>query len=296
MAAIRQLRLYVRVAERLSVSQAAADLSVPQSTATRWLSDIEEEFGAKFLNRSTRRLSLTGAGSKFLQHAVLLIEQDKAIRDELLGSGSQKPGKLIVGAPTGFGTWVVLDSLSTFKQRNPLTTVELRLSEKFSDVVAEGLDVSIRIGALAENRLVARRLGALAEVLVCHADLAKGVDRDSPSAVERLPWVRLSALRHDTGVELRQRRASLRLRIEPWLWVDNVVALRQSLVLGAGASLIHRYAVESDLANGTLVPLLPEWELPKWPVHAIRAGGKPNPIADAFATHLKRVIQRQSTG
>jgi DNA-binding transcriptional LysR family regulator len=290
MSTIKQLQLFVRVARRLSLSKAAADLAVPQSTATRWLTDLEEEYGAQLIVRSTRQMRLSEAGEKFVQYAVDLIEREEMIRAGLspLRKGGQI--KLTIGAAGGFGTWVVLPTVIEFQKRNPEITVDLRLTETFVDVVAEGLDFAIRIGALDDSRLIAKKLGSLREIMVCRADIAAHIDKNSPSDVERLPWLRLSALRRGAEVEIRRRGTSRKMNVEPRLMIDTVVGLREALLLGGGVSLIHRYAVESDIAEGKLIQLLPDWSLPPWPVSAIRVAGRPQPCAAAFLAHLQQVM------
>ncbi len=103
--------------------------------------------------------------------------------------------------------------------------------------------------------------------------------------------MRLLALRDGAAVNLVRGSARERLEIRPRLWIDSVTALRQALLTGAGASLIHHYAIAAELARGDLVQLLPAWRLPDWPVFAVTPAGHRDPRAAAFTRQLKRHLR-----
>ncbi len=183
---------------------------------------------------------------------------------------------------------MVLPVVSAFQRDNPDLVVELRLADRYIDIIAEGADLAVRIGRQDDSRLVAARLTDLPEVIACHPDLAAGIDTNNPRQVEALPWVRVLALRDGPAVNLSRGSAKERLDIQPRLWIDSVTALRQALLTGAGASLIHRYAVTADLERGDLVQVLPAWRLPNWPVFAVTPAGRRDPRVTAFSRRLKR--------
>jgi DNA-binding transcriptional LysR family regulator len=286
------LRLFVRVADRRSISQAARDLAMPQPTASRWLAQLEKYFGQALFHRSTRLITLTHAGERCLAYARDALEKELALRDALSGSKQGWDGKLTISAPTAFGTWVVLPAVCGFKREHPRLAVDLRLSDRYADMISEGIDISLRIGQLDDSQLVASRVLSLREVIACHPDLAAGVDRDDPSQVQGLPWIRFSGLRDSQSVELRRDGKALQLKVRPAFWIDNIVALREAMLRSVGASLIHHYAVADDIKTGRLVQLLASWRLSSWPVSIVTQPGRRNPRAAAFSAHIKRHLRK----
>jgi DNA-binding transcriptional LysR family regulator len=292
MPSLDHLRLFVRVADRRSVSQAARDLAMPQPTASRRLGQLEDYFGQPLFHRSTRSITLTHAGERCLAYARDALEKELTLRDALSGSKQGWDGKLTISAPTAFGTWVVLPAVCAFKQEHPHLAVDLRLSDRYADMISEGIDVSLRIGQLEDSQLVASRVLSLREVIVCHPDLAADIDRNDPKQVQGLPWIRFSGLRDTQSVELRRDGKALHLKVRPAFWIDNIVALRETMLQSVGVSLIHRYAVADDIKAGRLVHLLPGWQLPRWPVSIVTPYGRRNPRVAAFSAYIKRYLRK----
>jgi DNA-binding transcriptional LysR family regulator len=285
------LRLFVRVAERHSVSRAADDLAIPQPTASRWLANLEDDYGQALLRRSTRQIALTDAGEKFLAYAREALDRELALRQALASSGKGWQGRLTIAAPSSFGTNIVLPAIAAFQRDHRDLVFDLRLSDAYSDVVAEGVDIAVRIGRLSDSQLVVTRIAELAEIIVCHPELVAGIDRNDARQVERLPWIRFSGLRDGQTVPIERGDTHDRLNIVPRLWVNSVAALRQAILDRGGASLIHAYAMASDIETGDAVRLLPRWRLPMWPVNLVFPAGRRDPRAAAFAAHLKRYVR-----
>jgi DNA-binding transcriptional LysR family regulator len=288
---IDRLRLFVRIAERLSLSRAAEDLDIPQPTATRWLRSLESEYGRPLLRRTTRRITLTDAGLKMLAYAREVLAREVELRHALSGSDRGLRGKLTLGAPATLGTLVVLPIVTAFQSDNPELEIDLQMTERISDLVAENIDLTVRIGRVTDQQLVRLSVTTLTEAIACHPELAIGIDRNDPAHVERLPWLRLSGLRDGPAVHVRRNQTTVALAIEPRLWLDTGLSVREALLLRAGASLIHRYSIAPDLARGDLVELLPGWQTPTWPVSIVMPPGQRDPRVQALARYLRRSLR-----
>jgi len=154
---LQELTVFVRVGETGSFTRAARDMNLSQPSISRIVGELEARLGVKFLLRTTRRLTLTAAGEKFLERAPdILAELDDA-EDAARGVDSLR-GTIRVALPVVFGTREVIPRLPAFLDRHPLLRMELRVSDLYQDLVAEGVDVAIRLGKLSDSTFGGRRL------------------------------------------------------------------------------------------------------------------------------------------
>jgi DNA-binding transcriptional LysR family regulator len=267
-ASLQQLRTFLRIVERGSLSAAARDLGTTQPTVSRQLQELETAYGCALVIRTTRALRVTDAGKMVYEQARLMVQSDDILRERLMGDNAQVEGHIRIAAPSGFGAFVIASFCGRFVERYPGATLELCLSDSQSDLISEGIDVAIRIGKLADSSLFARPLAILEEVLVSHPGcLDSPVVR--PADLQTVPWIAFSGLLDGDDVHLERRGRRQKVRVTPRLRIDQIVGHREALLAGAGAGLIHRYAVDGDIRDGRLVQLLSDWRLPEWPVHAV---------------------------
>ena len=147
---------FVRVAEASSFSEAARRLGVSKSAISKQIAALEGRLGARLLNRSTRKLSLTEAGRRFYERAArILAEADEAAL-EVARQAEAPRGRLRVNAPMTFGVMHLGRAVAEFLAREPEVEVELVLDDRYVDLVEEGVDVAIRIADLPDSSLVAR--------------------------------------------------------------------------------------------------------------------------------------------
>lgn len=141
-----------------SLSAAARALDITPPAATMRLAAMEKRIGARLLNRSTRKISLTAEGELYLQHASRLIEELRELDELVSGSGSTPRGLLRVNAPLGFGRTVIAPLVSAFTARHPEVEVLLELTDRPVDLIDKGFDLAVRFGELPDNRINARRI------------------------------------------------------------------------------------------------------------------------------------------
>lgn len=266
-AAFPLLRCFVRVIERGSISAAARDLGMTQPTVSRQLRDLENAYGAVLAIRTTRALRLTEAGRLVYTQARLTLQADEVLRERLQLDAREVKGRIQIAAASAFGTLVLTAYCSRFARRYPDVTIDLRLTDRDVDLVGEGMDLAVRIGKLSDSSLFAKPLAMLEEVIVCHPSIVQAVGR--PKDLSKLPWTVFSGLKESFAIRLKRRGRTEQVKVRPRMFTDQILAHRQALLAGAGAGLIHRYAVDADLQQGHLVRLLPDWELPAWPTHAL---------------------------
>ena len=174
------LRTFVSVVEAGSFNRAAEHLEASAAAVSRRVSGLENALGVKLLNRTTRQVDLTEAGRQFYADVVNIIASLEEAEEKIQSGRETIKGNLRIAAPLSFGIGRIAPILPIFMKRYPELKVHLQLEDRFTDLVAEGIDVAIRIGALKDSTLVATRLGSIPRVfcaspeyLASHGDVLK---------------------------------------------------------------------------------------------------------------------------
>lgn len=157
-ASFSELEFFVLLNRLGSLSAAARALDITPPAATMRLAAMEKRIGARLLNRSTRRISLTSEGEIYLQHATRLIEELRELDEVVSGNRRAPRGRLRVNAPLGFGRSVIAPLVSAFTARYPEVEVQLEVTDRPIDLIDQGFDLAIRFGELPDTRINARRI------------------------------------------------------------------------------------------------------------------------------------------
>ena len=268
------LAAFVRTIETGSFSDAARLLGASPSAVSKSVARLEARLGVRLIQRSTRTLALTAEGALYFERVAPLI-QALADAEQALRTPDDVSGLLRVAAPSDLGRTVFAGWAERFARAHPRLKLELGIADRQVDLIREGYDVAIRVGALLDNRLTARRLTVLQPVLVAApAYLAR---RGQPA--ERADLAEHACLRYLTPAGPF-----------PWTWADGSslvpdgpfdtndgVVLRQAALAGAGIAQLARIAVADDLAAGRLDIVLPHLPMPGLEVHALHAYGRQAP-------------------
>lgn len=266
-----ELAVLIAVVEQGSLVGAARRLRRSPPAVTRALSALERRVGARLIERTTRRLSPTGAGRALAEESRALL----SAYDEAVAEISPAPirGPLRVTAPVQFGKRHVAPLVTAFLQKFPQTQVELVLNDRYLDLIDEALDVAVRIGALSDSSLLVRRVGEVRRLVVASPDyLAR---RGTPAKPAELA-AHDTIFSTSTNAELLEWRFGSRgrtrvVRLSPRLLVNDVDARLAAARAGQGIVRVLSYQVAEDLAAGTLVRLLRTHEPPPLPVQLVAA-------------------------
>lgn len=261
---------FVAVCETESLTGAARRLGLSPSVMSRLIAALESRLGTRLFNRTTRSLSLTDAGARYLDRARrILADVDEAER--MAQSERTEPsGRLSVTAPLIFGRLHVAPLLARFIERHPKVSVELNLADRFVNLVEEGHDLAIRIGHLPDSQLIARRFGETRRALVASpAYLARA---GIPRHPDELP-------RHDTIAFLpgtppfdwhfREADADLRVRPVPRFVTNGGDTAIAMALDGVGIARVLFYQVKDAIAEGHLVEVLAPFAPDLMPIHAV---------------------------
>jgi len=270
------LLLFARVMEAGSFSRAAERLHLPKSTVSRRIAALEERLGEKLLQRSTRRLALTDFGQGVLEHArVVASEVDGALALAL--HRQQRPrGRLKVSMPGDFAQQALPDMLSRFVRDNPEVQLELDLSPRRVDLIAEGFDLAIRMGTLPEDsQLAARRLALIGTGLYASPGyLALHGEPQLPEALSSMHGLMILS-RHGDAQPWKLRRAK-GTDWEHWEGLPQLKTLVNApdmllrmACADVGITAVGAHFAQPFVDRGELVRVLPAWELPPVPCWAV---------------------------
>jgi LysR family transcriptional regulator for bpeEF and oprC len=191
------MRVFVRVADRGSFAQAAEEMELSRPVVSAQVAALEKHLGARLLNRTTRRVSLTTDGAEFLRRCRRIFDELRDAEETLRQSRSKPQGKLRVDVPVAFGRYLLLPALPEFTRRYPDIELDVRLNDRIVDLVADQVDVALRVGPVRQSGMVARRIAQM-RLVTCAAP-AYLADHGTPQTPDDLRGHRLLGLVSPSG-------------------------------------------------------------------------------------------------
>ena len=289
------IAVFIAVADHGSFAAAARRLGRSPASVTRAVADLESRLGVRLLTRTTRAVSTTEAGQRFLGGAKRVLADLDEIERAAAGQGTAPRGELRLTAPILFGRLHVLPIVTEFLDRCPEVRAALALVDRPVDLVEEGLDVAVRIGALGESSAVATRVGALRRIVVASPDyLARRGTPQRPADLSDHDVVAFSGI---AGVEhwvFREAAGDVNLAIRPRLVVSTAEAAIDTARAGFGLTRVLSYQAAEDVARGALLRVLPGYEGDEVPIHLVYPGGRhPPPKLRAFLDFTTPRLRRR---
>ncbi|TPW29193.1 LysR family transcriptional regulator [Martelella alba] len=283
-------RVFVAAVETGSFAGAGERLGISGKLASKYLAALEDRFGARLLQRTTRRLGMTVAGERLYQRLPGWLDTLEDIRNDIKNDGRGLSGTLRISAPVTFGEMHVLNSLAAFRSLHPDLTIDLRLSDAYADLAAEGVDLAIRIGQLQNSALIARKIGHTALVLVAAPEYLE--KHGTPLRIEELAdhsCIRDTNMRTPGGTwPLMNKGETVRIRVGGHFLVNSARSVRELCLAGEGVALAPDYAVSRAIEDGRLIRILPDSAGPGLDIHAVYLDGRRMPRrVRAFLDHLK---------
>lgn len=252
------INAFAKVVEAGSFAGAAERLGVSVSSVSRQVSELEAHLGARLLNRTTRRLSLTEAGRAFHEHSVQLLA-DLEEAEASAGAGTVVPrGTLRISCGVSFGVMYIAPAVGAFMAKFPPLRLDIELSDRIVDLVDEGFDAAVRIGAIGGQNLVGRRVGSTR--LVCCASSAYLARHGEPRTPEDLArhvcLLYQYAPQRDTWSFTDRSGAERKVRVSGSVYANNGAFLAVLARDGIGIAYEPDFIVGPDVHAGRLVPIL----------------------------------------
>lgn len=269
------MKTFVRVAELGSLSAAARELGLTQPAVSQQMAALERHLNMRLLHRSTRQLALTDSGEAYYQRARHILQSVDEAEEAVAGLAASVQDNLRVHAPVGFGQMHLTPMLIDFQRQHPDLTVEFILDDRFADLVAEGVDVAIRFGALASSGLVARKLATFERILVASPDyLARHGSPLLPEELSEHRHVRFIWSPQGEAVPLIGPEGPIVVPVKSGFLANNAFVLNQALCAGVGIGGAQVPLVQPFLDDGTLVRVLPAYRYAPMDMHVVYASAK----------------------
>lgn len=286
------LETFARIVSAGSLSAAARELDLSLSVVSKRLAHLESRLGVRLLHRTTRQQTLTDDGAQF--HAQVLrilaeIERAETLMSDRRGTVN---GMLRVTAPGELGRVRIVPLVAAFQRQHPALTVQLMLTDTIVDLLAQDIDVAVRIGSLADSTMIARELAPNHRVLCAAPSYV--ATHGLPAHPADLRAHRCIVLGDQPRTEWRFDGAngSVAVDVTAALLTNDGGAARSFALEGAGIALKPIWDVDADLDAGTLVRVLPAFAAPAAPLHAVYPGGRHVPLrVRAFVEFLREQLR-----
>jgi DNA-binding transcriptional LysR family regulator len=272
---LEAMTAFVRAVELGSFSKAAAEGGLKVSTVSRYVTGLEADLGAALLNRSTRRLNLTEAGRLFYERATQILAEVDEARNATRSLNARPQGLLRINIPSAFGRRHVMPYMKDFLAEYPDIKLDATLTDATVDLIETATDVAIRIGALVDSTLIAKKLAPLHRILVCSRDY---LDRAPPlnEAADLRHHDCLAIALQPTGSWYFRSPGDpsgpvVEITVNGRLRTNDSEALREAALAGLGIALLPTWLVNDDVRAKELIRLLGdhEWLVSPGPERAI---------------------------
>jgi DNA-binding transcriptional LysR family regulator len=288
---LQQLALFVRTVESGSFSKTAREFGLSQPSVSRTIAALERRLGVKLLVRTTRQVSATDAGEALLARArdalLAIDEAESAAR-----GADQLSGILRVALPPEYGVRRIVPLLPAFFAEHPLLKIDLMMSDRFENLIAEGADLALRIGDLPDSSFVARKLESARRLFIAAPSyLAR---RGAPASLADLCWHDLIGGPADTGDETWVARRNGRIEhqlVSPRVRSRSATGVLACVIAGLGVASASNWMCAAALASGEAVEILPDYALDPLQAYVVfPAGRRPSQRARAFSNHLEQAL------
>ncbi len=270
---LNDLYFFVQVVDHGGFAPAARGLGLPRSRLSRRIILLEERLGVRLIQRSTRRFSVTEIGQEYYRHCVAMLVEADAAQEVIERSRSEPQGIVRVSCPPALLCFQVGGMVAKFMAANPRVVVHLESTSRRVDVIAEGFDLAIRVRfpPLEESDLIMKVLAASTQQLVASPKLLAGLACPLvPADLGTLPSLDFGPAHHEHQWCLEgPDGATALVPHQPRLVTDDMIQMRLAALQGVGVVQLPTMMVDKDLADGTLIDVLPNWAPRSGIVHAV---------------------------
>ncbi|MBS7810074.1 LysR family transcriptional regulator [Roseococcus pinisoli] len=264
------MEAFIAVADRRGFAPAARHLGLVPSAVTRQVAALEEHLGLRLLQRTTRSVTLTDAGARYLDRARRILTEMREAEDFAQSARASPIGRLVVTAPATFGHLHVAPLMADYLRRYPETQGQLLLSDRWINLVEEGIDLAIRIGHLPDSGLAARPLGRTRQVLVASPGyLAQAGVPQEPADLARHQLIRFAGFDGPEEWRFQREGVEQRVTVAPRLLTNSADAAIRAAERDIGLARVLSYQAREAIQAGRLQVVLGEFEPPARPIQLV---------------------------
>ena len=267
---IDAMQAFVAVADLQGFAPAARKLGLSPSGVTRLIAALEQRLGARLLQRTTRSVTLTDIGTRYLERARRILADVEEAEGSAQDERTRPSGRLVVSAPVGFGRLHVSPVMSAYLKRYPEVSAELRLADRMVNLVEDGIDLAVRIGHLADSSVVARHVGEMRRIVVASsAYLQQRGEPDTPEAVASHETIQFGAMTASPDWRFVEDGRETRVACTPRFTTNSADAAIQYAEQGGGLTRVLAYQAADAIKGGRLKLVLAQFEQPPLPIHIV---------------------------
>jgi DNA-binding transcriptional LysR family regulator len=268
---LQAMEMFVRVVETGSFSKAAREFGTTQPTVTKQVAGTEERLKVRLLNRNTRGVSLTEAGALYYEKCKDIVRAAEEADNVVRVKQTQAQGLLRVGSSVAFGRRVIVPLALDFMRQHPQLQVDLSFEDRYTDLVAQGMDVAVRMGKLADSALGARYLGSNPWLMVASPKYLRkaGVPRRPADLSAHEALIYSSVQGSDVWRVLSPRGEAVTVPVTARLRSNNLSAVLAAARANMGVAALPWYVAADSLASGAVVEVLKGHGLPEQEIHAV---------------------------
>jgi DNA-binding transcriptional LysR family regulator len=257
---LARIRAFVQVFDAGGFSAAARQHGRSKALLSKYVTDLEDYLGVRLMNRTTRKLSLTEAGEAYYRESSSLLQQLDDLDATIADQTTEPRGLLRVSAPRNFGESTLAPALFEYLCRFPKVQLDLRLEDRYVDLIDEGIDVALRISTLADSSLIARKIADMHVIVGAAPHLLERVGTPKhPDDLRPLPCIIDVNLQGQSNWRFTEDGRTISVPVAGPLRVNSPLAARQAAVMGLGFVVLPSYLADPAVRRGELVPVLADF-------------------------------------
>ena len=270
MSKFAEIETFVRVVEAGSITKAAEQLHIAKSAVSRRLKELEARLNVQLMTRTTRKITLTDTGEALYQRSLGLLADWAEIETATLNAQTALAGIIRIAAPLSFGVGHLGPAILDFAKEHPDVDFDINFSDRKVDLIEDGIDLAIRIGDLPDSSLIARRIASISMVAVASpAYIKKHCHPETPADLAKMKELRFGYRRAQAWPFTAPDQSEGSVEIPPRIIATNGDFLRDAAVAGEGVLIEPRFILYKNLADGSLVELLPDYVWPELTAYAV---------------------------
>ncbi len=267
---LHELEVFAAVADAGSFAKAGQRLRLSPPAVTRAISALEDRLGARVFNRTTRSLTITDVGQRFLESAKRVLHDLDTAEKEAVGETAVPNGHLTVTASVTFGRSALTPIVGAFLNQYPRTSISVLLLDRITNLVEEGIDLAVRIGPLPDSSLIAKHIGTVRRILVASPEyLAQRGNPRTPADLKLHSMIAFTGLMPNREWRYLDGRSGNSVSFMPRLEINDAVSAIAAAETGDGITVALSYMVAEKIGNGRLVAVLEEFTPPAIPVSLV---------------------------
>ncbi len=255
------IELFVKVVQNKGFAAAARVSGMSPASVTIKINRIEERYGVRLLNRTTRSVALTEEGGEFFERCLRILSEVEEAEEQLMFGKESLCGSLKVSAPVDLGQQIIAPLLAEFSEEHPGISAQLNLTDSVTNLIEDGFDVGIRFGVLKDNRMIARKLSSNRRILCASPEYIKkyGTPKKPQDLILHRCLTMVRRSEDLTQWHFKSANEEKSISINPVLASNNGAQLRLWALSGYGIILKSYWDVKSDISSKKLVPLLEDY-------------------------------------